>query len=110
MVLHADVGAKGAPTNWTVLHRGTVGDPRGGSQNNVVLEFLGDYVYAAATNDHVVAVWNDARNAVNCSAVDTWRAGVQATLSLADRPAIQQACPAAFGNTDIFAGSYADPN
>jgi len=109
VVLHADVTI-GAPSGWSVLHRGTVGDPRAASQNNVVLEFLGDYVYAAATNDYGVAVWNDVRAGATCLAVDTWRTQVQATLSLAGRPAIQQACPAAFGNTDIFAGSYADPS
>ena len=75
-----------------------------------MLEFLGDYVYAAATNTFAAAVWNDVRNASDCPAVDTWRAGVQTTLSLAGRPAIQQACASTFGNSDIFGGSYADPS
>jgi len=109
VVKHADV-VGGALANWTTLHRGAVGDPRGLSQNNVVIEFLGDYVYAAATNQYAVAVWNDARNASPCDAVNAWRPGVQATRSLAGRPAIQVVCPATFGNTDIFGGSYADPN
>jgi hypothetical protein len=110
VVLHTNVGAAGAPAGFVELHRGTSGDPRGSAQNNVALEFLGDYVYAAATNAFGAAVWNDVRSASDCPAVDTWRAGVQATLSLAARPAIQQSCPSTFGNTDIFGGSYADPS
>ena len=85
------------------------GDPRGSAQNNIVLEFLGDYVYAAATNEYGAAVWTDVRGASDCPAVDAWRAVVQDTLSLAGRPAIQQACPPTFGNSDIFGGTYADP-
>jgi hypothetical protein len=108
VVLHADIGAGGAPVNWTQTHRGAVGDPRGSSQNNQVLEFLGDYVYAAATNDYGVAVWNDARNASDCPAIDAWRASVQAGSPIA-HPAPQQDCAATFGNTDIFGGSFPDP-
>jgi len=110
VVLHSDILPSGAPAGFSEIHRGASGDPRGSAQNNVVLEFLGDYVYAAATRDFGVAVWNDVRNASDCPAVDTWRAGVQVSLSLAGRPAIQQACAATFGNTDIFGGSWADPS
>ena len=110
VVLHSNVGAGGAPGGFTELHRGASGDPRGSAQNNIALEFLGDYVYAAATNTFGAAVWNDVRNAPDCPTVDTWRAGVQTTLSLTGRPAIQQVCPPTFGNSDIFGGSYADPS
>jgi len=109
VVLHSDVLATGAPAGFTEVHRGAAGDPRGSAQNNIALEFLGDYVYAAATNDYGAAVWNDVRNASDCPAVDTWRAGVQDTQSTAGIPPIQQACPATFGNSDIFGGSYDDP-
>jgi hypothetical protein len=111
VVLHADVGANGTVGGWTLLHRGAVGDPRGSAQNNIVMEFLGDYVYAAATNDYAVAVWNDVREATVCGPVQTWRAAMQADPSTfpVGRPAIQQACPATFGNTDIFAWSGLDP-
>jgi hypothetical protein len=108
VVLHADIGAGGAPSGWTVLHRGAVGDPRGSSQNNLQAEFLGDYVYAAATRTYGAAVWNDARNAAVCSAINAWRAALQ-TGSTAPPPAPGVDCPATFGNTDIFGGSYADP-
>ena len=108
VVRHSDVGANGTPGGFTSLHVGVVGDPRGSSQNNQVLEFLGDYVYAAATNDFVVGVWNDVRNAADCPAVDAWRASVQAGSPIA-HPEPQNDCPPTFGNSDIFGGSYADP-
>jgi hypothetical protein len=108
VVKHADIGAGGAPTNWTTLHRSAPGDPRGSSQNDLVAEFLGDYVYAIATNTYGAGVWNDARNAADCPAIDAWRASLQMGGS-APPPAPQQQCPATFGNSDIFGGSYADP-
>ena len=109
VVLHSDVAPNGQPAGFTEVHRGAVGDPRGSAQNNLVLEFLGDYVYADATNDFGVAVWQDARNASACQAVDTWRSGVQTSLSTANPPAVQQQCAPTFGNTDIFGWSGADP-
>jgi hypothetical protein len=110
VVLHANVSASGAPGAWTEVHRGVTGDPRGSAQNNLVLEFLGDYVYADATNDYGVAVWQDMRQGAVCGAINTWRAQVQATLTLTTPPAVQQACPATFGNSDIRAWSGADPS
>jgi hypothetical protein len=88
------------------VHR--VGDPRGSSQNNLVMEFLGDYVYAVATNTYGAAVWNDVRDAADCPAIDAFRQSFQEGGSV-PRPAPQQDCPATFGNTDIRGGSYATP-
>ncbi len=97
------------------VHRGpsrrVTGDPRASAQNNVVIEFLGDYVYADATNDYGVAVWNDMREGSTCDPVNTWRAEVQEAgppLDASGRPEIQQVCPATFGNSDIWAWSGAD--
>lgn len=111
VVLHANVGANGVPGAWTELHRGAVGDPRASAQNNIVMEFLGDYVYAAATNSYAVAVWNDVRNGAVCGPVQSWRAEMQEDPASfpEGRPAIQQDCPATFGNTDIFGWSGLDP-
>ena len=108
VVRHANIGASGTPTGWSTLHRGAPGDPRGSSQNNLVGEFLGDYVYAAATRTYGVAVWNDVRNAADCPAMDAWRMSLRTGASVT-KPAPQQDCPATFGNSDIFGGSYADP-
>ena len=108
MVKHADLGANGAPGPWSELHRGAPGDPRASSQNNLFLEFLGDYVYAVATPTYGAAVWNDVRNGADCPAIDSWRAAAQSDPTT-PKPAPQQACPATFGNSDIFGGSFADP-
>ncbi len=113
VVKHADIGGNGAPGAWSELHRGATGDPRGSAQNNLWLEFLGDYVYAVATNTFGAAVWNDTRNAADCAAIDAWRDAAQMAIStgtaVPPKPAPQQACAATFGNSDIFGGSYPDP-
>src|SRR5262249_38324629 len=114
---------------------GVAGDPRGSSQNNLAAEFLGDYVYAVATNSYGAAVWNDVRNAADCPGIDEYRQdlhdaagapgapvaepGEPAGAAAADKakdqgedegaPDVQTACPLNFGNTDIFGASIPDP-
>jgi len=107
VVLHADTSATGTGA-FGLLHRSPPGDPRGSSQNNLVGEFLGDYVYAVATRTFGAAVWNDTRNAADCPGMDAWRQSLRTGGSVA-RPAPEQDCPATFGNSDIFGGSFADP-
>jgi hypothetical protein len=98
--LHATVGASGTG-RFTELNRGSDGDPRGTSQNGLTAEFLGDYVYAAATRTYGTAVWNDARNAADCPAIDAYRLSLR-NLPKLPVPAPQQDCPANFGNSDIY--------
>jgi len=70
-------------------------------------------VYAVATEQYGAAVWNDVRNGADCPAIDSWRAAAQEAiledLTVPAAPAPAQECPATFGNTDIFGGSYDDP-
>jgi uncharacterized protein YgiB involved in biofilm formation len=54
-------------------------------------------------------VWNDVRNAADCPAIDAWRMALRTGDTSVPRPAPQQACPATFGNSDIFGGSFVDP-
>jgi hypothetical protein len=109
VVKHADTPAGAGPTGaFTEIHRGAPGDPRGSSANALNSEFLGDYVYAAATNNNGVAVWNDARRAADCPAIDAWRQALEDGAS-PPPPAPQQECPPNFGNSDIYGGSFADP-
>ncbi|MEP6893446.1 MAG: sialidase family protein [Gaiellaceae bacterium] len=115
VVRHAEVDrTTGAIGAWSDIHRAPTGDARGSSANALVDEFLGDYDYAFATNDAVLVVWNDARNAADCPAIDAYRQDVvngtaEGASTDTTRPAPNNQCPATFGNTDIFGGSYADP-
>jgi len=133
VVLQAQVTgtAAGSIGAFSQIHRGAVGDPRGSSQNNLAAEFLGDYVYAAATRGYGVAVWNDTRNAADCPAIDAYRQdlhdeAVASGLRTAEAeeprgeeeraqfgnqkdqeeetgpPAVQTECGLTFGNSDIF--------
>ena len=131
VVLHAGwpAGAS-APGTFTERHRGASGDARGSSQNDLAAEFLGDYVYSAATNTYSMSVWNDVRNAADCPAVDEYRQELheEAVATGAptaepeeprgaedhgheagreqeeegEAPAVQTECPFTFGNSDIF--------
>jgi hypothetical protein len=100
VIVHADVtgGTIGA---FATLARGVVGDPRTSSQNDLTAEFLGDYVYTAATRTGAVGVWNDVRRGADCPALDAWRLSLR-TGTPVPKPAPQQDCPATFGNSDIF--------
>ena len=137
VVKHADVGAGGAVGAFSEVHRSPGGDPRGSSQNNLAAEFLGDYVYAAATRTYGAAVWNDVRNAADCPAIDAYRQAlhdeaVAIGAPVADpeeprgeedaihkamkvqedeteAPDVQLVCPPTFGNSDIFGGTYSNP-
>ena len=110
VVLHADTSGNSSATGaFSELHRGAPGDPRASSANALTDEFLGDYVYATATRSYGAAVWNDTRRAQDCTTIDNWRAGLQAGDTTTPAPAPQQDCPATFGNSDIFGGSYPDP-
>jgi hypothetical protein len=106
-ILHADVtgGAIGA---FGTLARGVVGDPRASSQNDLTAEFLGDYVYTAATRTGAVGVWNDVRSAADCPALDAWRMSLRTGTSVT-KPAPQKDCPPTFGNSDIFGAAVSDP-
>jgi len=108
VVLHADTTGAGTGA-FSEIHRGDPVDPRASSQNNLVAEFLGDYVYAVATRSYGAGVWNDARNATDCPAIDAWRMSLETGGSV-PRPAPQQDCPdLSFGNSDIYGGAFPDP-
>ena len=104
VLLGADVGANGAPTNWGTLYDGPTGDARGTSQGRILYnEFLGDYVYAIATRTYGAGVWTEARRSNDCPAMDAWRqASIDAGHQVSPRPWPLGDCPTGWGNNDIF--------
>ena len=92
----------GGPSAWTTLNRSPVRDPRASSQNDLKAEFLGDYVYADATNAYGVGVWNDARAGQVCDAINTWRMNLRTMEDAGDPPNPVVSCPPGFGETDIW--------
>ena len=111
VVLHASssTSPSAATGAFSELHRGAPGDPRASSANGLTSEFLGDYVYATATKTYGAAVWNDTRRGADCPAIDAYRQALQDGNTSATAPDVQEQCPATFGNSDIFGGSYPDP-
>jgi hypothetical protein len=103
-VRHATLSGTSLGT-FTTLHRGASGDSRASTANDLTTGFLGDYNYASATDSSVTTVWNDARNAADCPAIDAFRDS-ELTSSPLSKPAPGTDCPPTFGNTDIFGGSY----
>jgi hypothetical protein len=106
VVKSAAVAANGTVGSFTELNRGAPGDARAASANSLTDEFLGDYVYAVATNSYGAAVWNDVQRADDCPAIDAWRMSLELGTSV-PKPAPEQDCPAGFGNTDVFSFSTA---
>lgn len=84
-------GAFGAPVKISAAPS----DPDVASANSLGSQFIGDYNGAAAGPDGSFWFsWTDTRDGATCAAVDAYRAG-------GPKPNIYDACPAAFGNSDV---------
>lgn len=105
----ARVSRSGAPADWDTDYVGVSGDARGtafGEYNYE--EFLGFYVSAVATRDYGIGAWTDVRRAADCPAMDAWReASLKAGNLIAPTPWPLTACPAGFGNSDLWSATTA---
>ena len=91
-------------TTWSaplkVSSRGS--DPAASAQNNLELQFWGDYNTLASTNDTALFIYTDSRNGVGCPAVDAYQRGLDGTGPSTAKPAPGTDCPAQFGNSDAY--------
>lgn len=103
----ATIGPGGAPGAWATVYSGPTGDARGTSQGRILYnEFLGDYVYAIATENYGAAVWTDVRRTADCPAMDVWRQdSFDAEDLVFPAPWPLGDCQPAFGNNDIFSAT-----
>jgi len=77
-------------------------DPAASAQNNLHLQFWGDYSTLASTTTSVLFIYTDTRNGQGCAAVDAYQHGLDGSGPATAKPAPGNVCPAQFGNSDIF--------
>ncbi len=77
-------------------------DPAASAQNNLRLQFWGDYSTLASTTTSVLFIYTDTRNGQGCAAVDAYQHGLDGSGPATAKPAPGNVCPAQFGNSDIF--------
>jgi hypothetical protein len=79
-------------------------NPDGSSYNNLMEQFIGDYIDVVAGPTAAYVAWTDSRAATPCQAVDRYRDAVYAGSKTAVAPNPDTACPTSFGNTDSVLG------
>ena len=77
-------------------------NPDGSSYNNLMEQFLGDYIQVVSGPASAYIVWTDSRNATACTAVDAYRTAVYGGSKTAVAPNPDTACASSFGNTDTM--------
>jgi len=77
-------------------------DPAASAQNNLALQFWGDYNTLASTDDTALFIYTDSRTGVGCPAVDAYQMGLDGTGPAVARPAPENVCDPQFGNSDVY--------
>ena len=92
------VGSTTGGTSWSTppLKVSADSDPAASAQNDLALQFWGDYNTLVSANAAAWFIYTDARNGVGCPAVDAYQVGT------GPKPAPEDSCPSQFGNTDVF--------
>jgi hypothetical protein len=75
-------------------------NPDASSYNNLMEQFIGDYIDVVAGPDAAYLVWTDVRNGTPCAAVNAYRSAIYSGSKTAIAPNPNTACAATFGETD----------
>jgi hypothetical protein len=76
-------------------------DPAASAQNNLALQFWGDYNTLTSADSGAWFIYTDSRNGVGCSAVDAYQHALL-NGAAATKPAPANDCRGQFGNTDVY--------
>ena len=95
----------GATFGPTVPVSSASSNPDGSSYNNLMEQFLGDYIGIVSGPHAAYLVWTDSRNAAPCAAVDAYRNAIYAGSKTAVAPNPDKVCATDFGNTDTYAAT-----
>jgi len=77
-------------------------NPDGSSYNNLMEQFIGDYIGIVSGPTSAYVIWTDSRNATPCAAVNAYRKAIYAGSKKAVAPNPDTACSSGFGETDTF--------
>lgn len=80
-------------------------NPDGSGYNNLMEQFIGDYIDIVSGPHAAYIVWTDSRNASTCASVDAYRNAVYAGSKTAVAPNPDDSssgCATNFGNTDSY--------
>jgi hypothetical protein len=80
-------------------------NPDGSSYNNLMEQFIGDYIDVVSGPTSAYVVWTDSRNASRCAAVNGYRSAVYGGSKTAVAPNPDAVCARSFGDTDTFVAS-----
>jgi hypothetical protein len=76
-------------------------DPAASAQNNLALQFWGDYNTLTSADSGAWFIYTDSRNGVGCPLVDTYQHALLDGTP-ATKPAPEDSCNSQFGNTDVY--------
>jgi len=80
-------------------------NPDVSSYNNLMEQFIGDYIGIVAGSNTAWAVWTDTRNGAGCAAVNAYRSAIYGGSRTAVAPNPNTSCPSNFGDTDTYVAS-----
>ena len=92
------VNKSGGPWSAPLKVTTTSSDPAASAQNNLALQFWGDYNTLVSGNAGAWFIYTDSRNGTGCAAVDSY----QQDPDTVAKPAPGLVCPSQFGNTNAF--------
>ena len=99
-VYYVQSSSRGAAFTTPIRVSSASSNPNASSYNNLMEQFLGDYIHIVSGPTSAYVVWTDTRNASQCSAVDSYRLAVYGGSRTAVAPNPDTACASSFGDTD----------